>query len=73
MWLTEFRVVGRPELFVGPVHPGDYVAPHLSDPRVGVQVFIENPLHGKLFEVQTVRLADDLGGMHVLPGSRRTQ
>ena len=73
LWLTEFRVVGRPELYVGPVHPGDYVAPHLSDPRVGVQVFIENPLHGKLFEVQTTRLADDLGGRHVLPGSRRTQ
>ena len=73
LWLTEFRVIGRPELHVGAVHPGDYVDPHLSDPRRGVQLFIENPVHGKLFEVQTVRLADDLGGRHVLPGSRRTQ
>jgi len=73
LWLTEFRVIGRPQLYVGPVHPGDYVAPHLLDTRVGVQVFIENPLHGKLFEVQTTRLVDDLGGVHVHPGSRRTQ
>ena len=73
LWLTEFRVVGRPALYVGAVHPGDYVDPRLSDPRAGVQVFIENPLRGKLLEVRTTRLVDDLRGMHVHPGSRLTQ
>lgn len=73
LWLTEFRLIGPVELYVGAVHPGDYVDPRLSDPRCGVQVFVENPVHRKLIEVQTIRLADDLGGMHVLPGSRRTQ
>jgi hypothetical protein len=73
LWLTAFRVIGRVELYVGAVHPGHYVDPQLSDPRSGVQVFIENPVHGKLVEVQTMRLADDLGDRHVLPGSRRWQ
>ena len=72
-WLTEFFVSGRIEIYVGPVHPGNYVDPSLRDPRYGVQVFIENPLQGKVVEVQTTRLVDDLDGRHVLPGSRRTQ
>ena len=73
LWLTEFRVMAHTELYVGAVHSGKYVHPRLSDPRGGVQVFIENPLHGKLFEVQTTLLEDDLEGTNVLPGSRRTQ
>lgn len=72
-WLTEFRVTGHLELFVGAVHPGDYVDPLLADPRVGVQVFVENPLHGKLCEGQTTRLGDDRAGMHFHPGSQRAQ
>jgi hypothetical protein len=61
------------ELHVGPVDAGGYVDPSLRDPGHGVQVFIENPVQGKVFEVQTTRLVDDLGGVHVLSGSPCTQ
>jgi len=73
LWLTEFRVNAGAELYIGPVDQGDFVDSSLRDPRHGVQVFIQNPINAKLFEVQTTRLRDDLEGRHVLPGSRRTQ
>lgn len=73
MWVTEFRITHGTELFIGPVHQGDFVDPRLTDPRHGAQVFIEKPLHDKVLEVETTRLVDDTGNLHVLPGSRRTQ
>lgn len=73
LWLTEFRAAAGTELYVGPVDLGDSVDLTLRDSRQGAQVFIENPVHLRVFEVQTTKLFDDLGGKHVLPGSRRTQ
>ena len=73
LWLTEFSVLGRPTLHVGAVDPGGIVDSRLFDPRTGVQVFIDNPLHGKLYEIKTIRLLDDLHGLQVHPGSRLTQ
>jgi hypothetical protein len=70
LWLTEFRVMDQLEIYIGAVDPGRYIDSHLSDPRTGTQVFIENPIQGKVIEVQTVRLVDDLGGRFVVPGSR---
>lgn len=73
LWLTEFRVMGRTELYVGTVHTGDFVDVNLFDPHGGVQVFIENPIRAKAIDVQTMRLADDIGGRQILPGSRWSQ
>jgi hypothetical protein len=37
------------------------------DARIGVQVFIEDPLRSKLCEARTSRLVDDLGGCRCIP------
>lgn len=69
LWLTEFRVSGALPIYIGQVDPGD-ADPSLRDPRPGIQVFIENPLHGRVIEMFTTRLHDDLDGRYIVPGSR---
>ena len=69
--LTVFLVITGTYLYVGPVDHGSFVAPILRDPRQGVQVFVENPVHGKVLELHTTRLVDDLRANYVVPGSRR--
>ena len=72
IWLTEFRTAPGTTLHVGHVDAGQVLDLRLISLRKGVQVFVENPAHAKLFEMGTTRLVDDLGGRYVAAGSRAT-
>ena len=69
VWLTAFRVVPGTDLHVGFVDPAEVFDLRLAPVRQGVQVLIENPILGKLFETTSVRLQNDLGGRYVATGS----
>jgi hypothetical protein len=73
LWLTAFRVTPGTELYVGSVDPGAILDLRLAGRRKGVQVFVENPIAGKLIEAATTRLVDDLGGFQVMPGPKMAQ
>lgn len=72
LWRTEFRVVPGTRIHIGHADPGQVLDATLRSAVPGVQVLVENPVHGKLVEVLTMRLIDDLRGIAVLGGSRST-
>ena len=71
-WLTVFRVAPGTALHVGLVDQREVFDLRLLSKRKGVQVLVENPIAGKLFEVESKRLADDLGAFQVGIGSKMT-
>jgi hypothetical protein len=69
LWLTTFEVVPGTVMHIGVVHPGEFAQSGFD--RGGVQVFIEQPIDGKLWEISTERLRDDLAGAWVSTRSGR--
>jgi hypothetical protein len=65
LWVTTFRVDPGTTLYVGEVDAGLILDTELLAAVKGVQVFIENPVGTRLFELNTARLVDDLAGRWV--------
>lgn len=69
LWLTTFEIVPGTVMHIGSVHPGQFAQPGFD--RGGEQVFIEQPIKGKLRELSTERLRDDMAGAWVSTRSGR--
>ena len=72
-WLTEFELRAGEEYFAGWVDPGSVLDPSLQDPRLGVQIFVANPIRSKVITGRRIPLIDDTGGVFVVPGPPRSQ
>ena len=69
-WVTEFEVQPGTSLYIARVDIGS-AAPDLEDRR-GVQVFIENPVAGRVKEIATERLNHDLDAGWLFSGPPNT-
>lgn len=63
LWVTTFEVIAGTPMFVGRVDPGQNPMPALG--ATWAQILIEQPVSGKLREIGTQRLHNDLGGRWV--------
>ena len=70
LWLTVFRIAPGTDLHVGLVDLAEVFDLRLVSGRGGVQVLVENPIVGKLFETESKRLTDELGGLQIGAGSK---
>ena len=70
LWLTVFRIAPGTDLHVGLVDQAEVFDLRLVSGRGGVQVLVENPIVGKLFETESKQLTDDLDGLQIGAGSK---